>query len=119
MVFPLSLLDHLNKLTLLGNWARYQRNAEGFLQSDQQPRFSRKLESEGEQLVLRVDKVVRSLPTPVVTRWGRGDARQETVCLRGVALNTVLQGLTVKVPINEVSWKSIPGYSERYLRPVP
>ncbi len=118
MVFPLSLLDHLSQLTLLGNWVRYQRSAEGFLQPGEQPRPAPKRGPEGEQLVLRVGEVARSLPPPVVARWESRDSQQETVCLKGIALNTVLQGLAVLVPINEVSWKSIPGYSERYLKPV-
>ena len=116
MVFPGSLLDHLDRLTLLGNWVRYQMSARGFLEPDQQPVWSRSLESEGEKLAVRVFDVLITTPPAVVTRWGHKAGLRQTICLKGEALNTPAQGLTVVVALDEVFWNLLPGYSMRYLR---
>ena len=116
MVFPITLLNHLDRLTLLGNWVRYQMSAHGFLEPDQQPVWSRSLESEGEKLTVKVGEVLLATPPAVVTRWGYKSRPRQTVCLEGEVLNSSLQGLKVVVPIDEVYWNMLPGYSTRYLR---
>jgi len=101
LVFPLVLVNHLDKLALLGDWTRYQYSANGWLNDST---TVVKPKGKGINVTMRVEQVAMGYPPPVLSRWGKRTNKVETVCLKGKILAGKLASYTVDVPISEVYW---------------
>jgi hypothetical protein len=110
LVFPISLTEQLDRVTLIGGWRRYQRSAG--LDPEVEADRSR---WEAGRLSMAVSRLDFGVPPPLLTWWGPAEM-VKTLCLVGTALDTRLAGRELVVPLRELYWRELAGYSERYLR---
>jgi hypothetical protein len=106
-VFPELLLQQLEALTLIGGPGRYRYGDDGTDRLDAGGLAPDREQLE-ERLVLGSTRFFIARPPPLHLGWGRwAHARtftHTTVCVQGLARNTVLVGREITVPLGEVFW---------------
>lgn len=104
LVFP-GAAARLEEVTLLGDWSRYQRCAEGWI-TPERPIVRALPPGEGPRVELRVERVTFELPAPLISRWGERTFHQPTVVLHGRTRDRVLAEHPLAVPVSEVYWRA-------------
>jgi hypothetical protein len=106
-VFPELLLNQLDALALIGGAGRYRYDADGLERLDAGGWTPDKHHLE-ERLVIGAVRFFMGCPPPLHVGWGQwAHARtfaHATICVEGIAQNTLLAGQAIIVPLSEVYW---------------
>jgi hypothetical protein len=107
LVFPELLLQQLDALALIGGAGRYRYGSGGVDRLESGLLMLDKKELQ-ERLVIGSVRFFIGCPTPLHIGWGQwAHARtfaHSTICVQGMAQNTMLAGQEITVPLSEVFW---------------